>query len=48
MRKNFKDFRNNFRPGLITKEHPRSAIAEAYRTLRTNLSFAAVDRECRL
>lgn len=34
-------------PALITKDHPRSAIAEAYRTLRTNLGFASLDRSCR-
>ncbi|HHN93664.1 MAG TPA: polysaccharide biosynthesis tyrosine autokinase [Anaerolineae bacterium] len=32
------------RPDLITLTDPRSAAAEAYRTLRTNLTFAALDR----
>lgn len=32
---------------LITQRHPRSAVAEAYRTLRTNLGFASVDHACR-
>lgn len=43
-----KESKNGFRPELITLEHPRSAVTEAYRTMRTNLSFAAVDGECRL
>lgn len=30
---------------LITKLNPRSPIAEQYRTVRTNLQFAAVDKE---
>jgi non-specific protein-tyrosine kinase len=30
-------------PNLITLTDPRSAAAEAYRTLRTNLTFAALD-----
>ncbi|MCL6560331.1 MAG: CpsD/CapB family tyrosine-protein kinase [Firmicutes bacterium] len=34
-------------PALITQRHPRSAMAEAYRTLRTNLGFAGLDRPCR-
>ena len=29
---------------LIAEEHPRSPTAEAFRTLRTNVSFASVDR----
>jgi capsular exopolysaccharide synthesis family protein len=32
---------------LITHENPKSAIAEAYRTLRTNLGFAELDQPCR-
>lgn len=32
---------------LITNESPKSAIAEAYRTLRTNLGFAELDQPCR-
>lgn len=32
---------------LITKSNPRSPISEQYRTLRTNLHFAAVDEELR-
>jgi polysaccharide biosynthesis transport protein len=32
---------------LITVEEPRSVIAEAYRVLRTNLQFSAVDRPLR-
>ena len=31
------------RPSLITLTDPRSPAAEAYRTLRTNLTFAALD-----
>lgn len=32
---------------LSAHKHPRSALAEAYRTLRTNLGFATLDRSCR-
>jgi protein-tyrosine kinase len=32
------------KPMLITQQHPRSEVAEAYRMLRTNLNFASVDR----
>jgi len=32
------------KPDLITLTDPRSAAAEAYRTLRTNLTFAALDK----
>lgn len=32
------------KPDLITLTDPRSPAAEAYRTLRTNLTFAALDR----
>ena len=31
-------------PNLVTLTDPRSPAAEAYRTLRTNLTFAALDR----
>ncbi|MDQ7792022.1 MAG: CpsD/CapB family tyrosine-protein kinase [Clostridia bacterium] len=33
---------------LIAQKHPKSAAAEAYRTLRTNLGFAAPDHPARL
>jgi non-specific protein-tyrosine kinase len=33
--------------GLITLTDPRSPISEAYRTLRTNLSFTSLDRPLR-
>ena len=39
--------RYNENVALITQRHPRSAVAEAYRTLRTNLSFASLDHSCR-
>jgi len=32
---------------LITHKSPKSAMAEAYRTLRTNLGFAGMDQPCR-
>ena len=32
---------------LITNTSPKSAMAEAYRTLRTNLGFASMDQSCR-
>lgn len=32
---------------LVSHTHPKSPLAEAYRTLRTNLGFAGVDQECR-
>ena len=32
---------------LITISDPRSSVSEAFRTLRTNLQFASVDRELR-
>lgn len=32
---------------LITSSHPKSPIAEAYRTLRTNIGFASVDKQYR-
>lgn len=34
----------NGRESLITHSHPRSAVAEAYRQLRTNIQFASLDR----
>lgn len=33
---------------LIAHEKPKSAIAEAYRSLRTNLGFASIDQENRV
>lgn len=30
---------------IITKEHPKSPIAEAYRTLRTNIQFSNIDKD---
>lgn len=32
---------------IISKNNPKSAMAEAYRTLRTNLGFTDVDNPCR-
>lgn len=32
---------------LVTHEHPKSPVAEAYRTLRTNLGFTFIDTPCR-
>src|SRR5699024_3119377 len=32
---------------LITKLNPRSPISEQYRTIRTNLQFASIDKELR-
>ena len=32
---------------LITYQYPKSSMAEAYRTLRTNLGFASMDDPCR-
>lgn len=32
------------RPLLITKRHPKSPVAEAFRTLRTNLGYTSPDR----
>lgn len=32
---------------LIAETSPKSAAAEAYRTLRTNIQFAALDRPCK-
>lgn len=34
-------------PVVVTQQHPKSAAAEAFRTLRTNLSFASPDHPCR-
>ena len=34
----------DFKPTLITLTHPRSPAAEAYRTLRANLSLSCADR----
>jgi len=34
----------NHKPDLITLTNPRSSAAEAYRALRTNLTFAALDK----
>lgn len=30
---------------IITKEHPKSPMAEAYRTLRTNIQFSNIDKD---
>ncbi|SHJ73254.1 CpsD/CapB family tyrosine-protein kinase [Desulfofundulus thermosubterraneus] len=38
---------NGYAPQLIAHKHPKSAAAEAYRVLRTNLGFAALDHPCR-
>jgi capsular exopolysaccharide synthesis family protein len=35
------------KPSLIAETAPKSAAAEAYRTLRTNIQFAGLDRPCR-
>jgi len=32
---------------LVTETSPKSAAAEAYRTLRTNIQFAGLDRPCK-
>jgi protein-tyrosine kinase len=37
----------NHRVRLIAESDPRSAASEAYRTLRTNIQFAGLDRPCR-
>ena len=42
------DQRDGLAPGLVTAKSPRSAAAEAYRTLRANLQFSSVDRALRL
>lgn len=36
--------RENFSERLVTHRSPRSPIAEAYRTLRTNIQFGSLDR----
>jgi capsular exopolysaccharide synthesis family protein len=33
---------------LITKENPKSPIAESYRTLRTNIQFSSLDNEIKV
>ncbi|WP_281885446.1 CpsD/CapB family tyrosine-protein kinase [Paenibacillus sp. YYML68] len=38
---------NNRRP-IITHENPKSPISEAYRTLRTNIQFSAIDEDLRI
>ena len=38
---------NNNLYDVISQSNPRSAVAESYRTLRTNLGFAALDEPCR-
>lgn len=45
-RKNKKSLANKART-LITNTNPKSPISEQYRTIRTNLQFASVDRELR-
>ncbi|MCA9994246.1 MAG: polysaccharide biosynthesis tyrosine autokinase [Anaerolineales bacterium] len=42
-----KSSKDGERPPLITVSHPRSPISEAYRTLRTGILFANVDKKCR-
>jgi capsular exopolysaccharide synthesis family protein len=41
-----KQFKTNVR-SLITKFNPKSPISEQYRTIRTNIEFASVDKEMR-
>lgn len=41
------DYEKGEAPGVYVAENPRSPIAEAFRTLRTNLEFAGVDRPIR-
>jgi capsular exopolysaccharide synthesis family protein len=41
-----KQFKTNIR-SLITKFNPKSPISEQYRTIRTNVEFASVDKELR-
>jgi len=38
---------NNRQESLVTISNPRSPISEAYRTLRTNLEFASLDKPLR-
>lgn len=42
-----KPFQNTNQRQLITKFNPKSPISEQYRTIRTNLQFAAIDDELR-
>jgi capsular exopolysaccharide synthesis family protein len=37
-------WRNKHEARLVTREQPKSAVAEAYRTLRTSVSFTSVQR----
>lgn len=37
----------NHSPILVAVSHPKSPVAEAFRTLRTNINFSAVDRPLR-
>lgn len=46
MAKRKKQFKTNVR-SLITKFNPKSPISEQYRTIRTNIEFAAVDTSIR-
>jgi non-specific protein-tyrosine kinase len=39
--------RRNGQGSLVAARNPRSAAAEAYRTLRTNLQFSSLDRDVR-
>jgi capsular exopolysaccharide synthesis family protein len=39
--------RESARQALVADTEPRSPAAEAYRTLRTNIRFAGLDRPCR-
>jgi capsular exopolysaccharide synthesis family protein len=39
--------RSNRRP-IITHENPKSPVSEAYRALRTNIQFSAIDEELRV
>jgi non-specific protein-tyrosine kinase len=39
--------RRNGQSSLVAARNPRSAAAEAYRTLRTNLQFSSLDRDVR-
>lgn len=45
MRRSKKNLSNNKARTLITKMNPRSPISEQYRTIRTNLQFASVDKD---
>ncbi len=42
-----KEIHSNREYELFTHTQPRSPITEAYRTLRTNLGFSGMDRDCR-